>query len=107
MFQRTAPSMWPASYAFGLTSMSSTITPGSRRCVRSQPVSTSTSSRSIRTGTAGRGWVMVIVHLLMDQLLHLDPAEQVLPRDRFQEGGMVAPHVRLDRRDHVVVAVSA
>lgn len=41
------------------------------------------------------------------RLFGLDPAEQVLPADRGQEGRMVAGHMPPDRPDHLVVAIAA
>ena len=40
-------------------------------------------------------------------LFGLDPAEQVFPADRGQEGRMVAGHMPPDHSDHLVIAIAA
>ena len=40
-------------------------------------------------------------------LFRLDPADQVVPADRIQQGWMVAGHVAPDHPHHLVVAVAA
>jgi hypothetical protein len=43
----------------------------------------------------------------VQNLFHLDPAGQVLPADRFQQGRMVGGHVSPDHPDHLVVAIAS
>ena len=40
-------------------------------------------------------------------LFRLDPADQVVPADRFQQGRMVGGHVPPDHPDHLVIAIAA
>src|SRR5260370_27105207 len=40
-------------------------------------------------------------------LFRLDPAEQVLPADRVQQGRMVGGHVPPDHPDHLVIAIAS
>ena len=40
-------------------------------------------------------------------LFRLDPADQVLPADRVQQGRMVGGHVPPDHPDHLVIAIAA
>ena len=40
-------------------------------------------------------------------LFGLDPADQVLPADRFQQGRMVGGHMPADHPDHLVIAIAA
>jgi hypothetical protein len=39
-------------------------------------------------------------------LFGLDPAEQVVPADRIQQGWMVSSHVAPDHSDHLVIAIA-
>lgn len=39
-------------------------------------------------------------------LFRLDPADQVLPADRIQQGRMVGSHVPPDHPDHLVIAIA-
>jgi hypothetical protein len=41
------------------------------------------------------------------RLFRLDPADQVLPADRFQQGRMVGGHVSPDHPDHLVIVIAA
>ncbi len=40
-------------------------------------------------------------------LFRLDPADQVLPADRIQQGRMVGGHVPPDHPDHLVIVIAA
>ena len=40
-------------------------------------------------------------------LFRLDPADQVIAADRFQQGWMVGGHVPPDHPDHLVIAIAA
>ena len=40
-------------------------------------------------------------------LFRLDPADQIVPADRFQQGRMIGSHVPPDHPDHLVVAIAA
>src|SRR5437868_11303355 len=37
----------------------------------------------------------------------LDPADQIVPADRFQQGRMVGSHVPPDHPDHLVIVIAA
>ena len=40
------------------------------------------------------------------RLFGLDPAEQVVPADRIQQGWMVGSHMAPDHPDHLVIAIA-
>ena len=51
---------------------------------------------------AHRGWLDLDL-----RLFRLDPADQVIPADRFQQGWMVGGHVPADHPDHLVIVIAA